>query len=116
MAPEAPAPKAPAPARPMRPYIGVQPEEPSPELRAQLGIPEGEGLLVYEVVPGSPAEKAGLRKHDILVKLDGKPVKGEDTLAAFMETAKVGQKVTAVVIRKAREKTLTITVGGRPEE
>ena len=104
------------PARPMRPWIGIQPEELSPELRAQLDIPDGEGLLIYEVVPGSPAEKAGLKKHDILLKLDGTSVKSEATLATFMAGAKVGQKVPVVVLRKGRKQALKVTVGGRSEE
>ncbi|HVE39975.1 MAG TPA: PDZ domain-containing protein [Planctomycetota bacterium] len=121
--PEAPAP-APAPkkepkraepkkAEPKapRPWLGVQPEDLPDELRAQLDLPEGEGLLVTDVLPGSPAEKAGLKKNDILTKIDGKSVKGEESLAKFMSTAKAGQEATLTVLRKAKEQTIKVTIG-----
>jgi len=112
-----PAPRVEAPAKPAgpRPWIGVQPEELAPELRAQLDIPDGVGLLVAEVVDGGPAMKAGLKKNDILVKIDGKDVKGEESLAAFMKSAKPGQEATLTVIRKAKEQTVKVTVGEKKD-
>jgi membrane-associated protease RseP (regulator of RpoE activity) len=109
------APKAePKPSGP-RPWIGLQPEELSAELRSQLDIPDGVGLLVGDVVDGGPAMKAGLKKNDILVKIDGKDVKGEESLAAFMKSAKAGQEATLTVIRKAKEQTLKVTVGEKKD-
>jgi C-terminal processing protease CtpA/Prc len=94
-----------------RPWLGVQPEELPDELRAQLDLPEGEGLLVTDVLAGSPAEKAGLKKNDILTRIDGKAVKGEDSLAKFMSSAKAGQEATLTVLRKAKEQTIKVTIG-----
>jgi len=94
-----------------RPWLGIQPEDLPDELRAQLDLPEGEGLLVTDVMAGSPAEKAGLKKNDILTKIDGKAVKGEDSLAKFMSSAKAGQEATLTVLRKAKEQTIKVTVG-----
>src|SRR6185295_20182486 len=103
------APKAP------RPWLGLQPEELPDELRAQLDLPEGEGLLVTDVLPGSPAEKAGLKKNDILTKIDGKGVKGEDALAKFMASAKAGQETTLTVLRKSKEQTIKVTIGEKKD-
>jgi C-terminal processing protease CtpA/Prc len=94
-----------------RPWLGIQPEELPDELRAQLDLAEGEGLLVTEVLPGSPAEKAGLKKNDILTKIDGKAVKGEEALAKFMSSAKAGQEATLTVLRKSKEQTFKVTIG-----
>lgn len=94
-----------------KPWLGIQPEELPDELRAQLDLPEGEGLLLTDVVAGGPAEKAGLKKNDILTKIDGKPVKGEETLAKFMASAKAGQEVTLTVLRKSKEQTIKATIG-----
>jgi C-terminal processing protease CtpA/Prc len=94
-----------------RPWLGVQPEELPDELRAQLDLPEGEGLLVTEVVSGSPAEKAGLKKNDILTKIDGKAVKGEESLSRFMASAKPGQEATLTVLRKSKTQTIKVTIG-----
>jgi len=94
-----------------RPWMGIAPEELPDELRAQLDLPEGEGLLITEVVAGGPAEKAGLKKNDILTKIDGKTVKGEESLAKFMASAKAGQEATLTVLRKSKEQTVKVTIG-----
>lgn len=107
--PRAEAPKA-EPKAP-RPWMGISPEELPDELRAQLDLAEGEGLLITEVVAGGPADKAGLKKNDILTKIDGKAVKGEESLAKFMATAKAGQEATLTVLRKSKEQTVKVTIG-----
>ncbi|HLY09149.1 MAG TPA: PDZ domain-containing protein [Planctomycetota bacterium] len=107
-------PKKPEP-RASRPWLGLQPEDLPDELRAQLDLAEGEGLLVTQVMPGSPAEQAGLKKNDILTKIDGKPVKGEESLAAFMSGAKPGQEATLTVLRKSKEQKIKVTVGEKKE-
>jgi C-terminal processing protease CtpA/Prc len=94
-----------------RAWLGVQPEDLPDELRAQLDLPEGEGLLVTDVLSGSPAEKAGLKKNDILTKIDGKAVKGEESLARFMSSAKAGQEATLSVLRKSKELSIKVTIG-----
>ena len=94
-----------------KPWMGISPEELPDELRAQLDLPEGEGLLITEVVAGGPAEKAGLKKNDILTKIDGKAVKGEESLAKFMASAKAGQEATLTVLRKSKEQTIKVTIG-----
>ncbi len=99
-----------------RPWIGIQPEALSDELRAQLDVEKGVGLLLADVIPGSPAEKAGLKKHDVLLRIDGKPVQGEETLARFMEGARVGQEVTLTILRKAREEKIKVRLVERKEE
>ena len=98
-----------------RPWLGVQPDDLPEELRAQLDLAEGEGLLVIQVMPGSPAEKAGLKKNDVLTKIDGKAVKGEESLASFMSTARVGQEVTLTVLRKSKEQKYQVTIAEKKD-
>jgi hypothetical protein len=108
----APAPKKKAvekkPAAP-RVWLGIQGEDVGDDLRAQLDLPGG--VLVADVTPGSPAEKAGLKKSDIVVKLDGRPLKDADGLAQFMGSAKAGQEVAVTVLRKGKEQTMKVTLG-----
>src|SRR5579862_3259257 len=115
----APAPKKAEPKRAQpkasRPWLGVQPDDLPEELRAQLDLAEGEGLLVIQVMPGSPAEKAGLKKNDVLTKIDGKAVKGEESLASFMSTARVGQEVTLTVLRKSKEQKYQVTIAEKKD-
>ncbi len=110
--PGKPAPPA-APAG--RPWLGLQPEDVPDDLRAKLDLEEGVGLLVAEVVPDSPAEKAGLKKGDVLVRIDGKPAKGEEALAAFMRSARPGQEATLTILRQGKEQALKVTLAQRKE-
>jgi type II secretory pathway component PulC len=104
-----------APPKAVRPWLGLQPEELSEELRAQLDLEEGSGLLISDVLEGSPAEKAGLRKNDILLKIDGKPVKGEEMLAGYMKSARVGQESTLTVLRKGKEQSYKVILAERKD-
>jgi S1-C subfamily serine protease len=114
--PEAPpAPKKPAAKKPAAPrvWMGLLGEEVGDDLRAQLDL-EG-GVLVTDVSPGGPAEKAGLKKSDVILKIDGKPLKGPDALAEFIAGAKAGQDVTVTVLRKGKEQALKLTLAERKE-
>ncbi|HUR39345.1 MAG TPA: PDZ domain-containing protein, partial [Planctomycetota bacterium] len=101
--------------RASRPWLGLQPEELPDELRAQLDLGEGEGLLVTQVLAGSPAEQAGLKKNDILTKIDGQAVKGEESLAKFMASAKPGQEATLTVLRKSKTQAIKVTIGEKKD-
>ncbi len=111
--PEGPGGEPPKPAA--RPWMGIQVDELSEELRSQLDVEKDVGLLVAEVMPGGPAEKAGVLRHDVLLRIDGNPVKGEATLAGFMETARVGQEVTLAVLRKSKEMSIKVVLSERKE-
>lgn len=80
---------------------GASFEIPSDTVRAQLGIPEGEGVVVTRVAPGSDAEAAGLLRHDILLEIDGRKV------TSAREAHDLLKKPGAVtVLRKGRRQTL----------
>lgn len=74
----------------------------SEALRAHFDIPEGEGRVVKDVTPGRPAHAAGLRKNDVLLAIDGKPVR---SARDARERLKPDSSVT--VLRKGERKTLT---------
>ncbi len=75
---------------------------PVPEtVRVQFGIPEGQGLAVAEVAPGSDAEAAGLRRHDILLEVDGRKISSaRDARELLRRTSSVA------VLRKGRRESL----------
>ncbi|MFN3487107.1 MAG: S1C family serine protease, partial [Planctomycetota bacterium] len=76
-------------------------------LAEQLGLKEGEGLVVLGVVPGSTAEKAGLRKHDVVIAVDGKPVGNPDDFRALVrERLEKGFELT--LIRKGLRQTVKV--------
>ncbi|GBD36415.1 Serine protease Do-like HtrB [bacterium HR36] len=98
---------------PFRPFaprpgrLGVVIEPLHPALREQLSVPDGQGVLVREVVPDSPAAKVGIKPHDILLEIAGKPVPAEPNafvrMVAELPAGKAGQ---VVVLRKGKKETL----------
>lgn len=110
----APAPEAPAP-RGGREF-GVKIDGVGETLRDQLSLKEGEGVLVGEVKPGSVAEKAGLKIHDIILKLDGKAVgdKWEFRKDALKALEKAEFEVE--IFRGGKKETLKARGAGKKEE
>jgi len=84
-------------------------------LRAQLNLPEKQGLLIEQVAPDSPAAKAGIAKHDVLVRADGKLLTGPQDLIKAMEAAKEG-KLKVELIRGGQHKTVEAAPVKRPAE
>lgn len=96
-----------------RPYLGILIEPVGAEDAKKAGLGEGEGLYVSEVREGSPAAKAGLQKGDIVVRLQGRTVKGEATLREILANAQVGDKLEIQVLREGKERTFEATLGAR---
>lgn len=94
-------------------WLGIQVDDLEESTRAQLDLEEGVGLVIADVVSDSPAEKSGLKKQDLLLQIDGKPVRGEESLRKFMESATAGQESKFTVMRKGEEKTVTVVLGER---
>ena len=85
--------------------LGVYVLDPDPVVDAQLQL-RGQGLVVRRVKPGSIADKLGLRRYDILTELNGKPIvtrKAREILAEALKTYEAGNKLTAKVLRRAKE-------------
>lgn len=77
--------------------IGVQLAEADDALRSQLRLAAGEGLVVTEVLPDSPVAKAGIRRHDVLIKLDGKRLSTVENINALIQEIKDRQVLLAFV-------------------
>jgi hypothetical protein len=87
--------------------LGARLQRPSEVLAEQLDLPQGRGLVLGEVKPGSPADRAGLKKHDILLELGGKAVSSQaNDFLKVLNDFKTGDKVDAVVVRKARKESI----------
>jgi hypothetical protein len=83
--------------------LGVRAAAPDAALVDQLDLPRGRGLVLDEVVAESPAARAGLRVHDVLLLLDDKPVPGQPWRLAHLVDALPGEKpLTAVVLRHGK--------------
>jgi Zn-dependent M28 family amino/carboxypeptidase len=69
------------------------------------------GVLLAGVRPGGPAEKAGIVRGDLVVKIGNRPVNSVEDLMFILGSAKPGQKTTVVVIREGKEKKIDVTFG-----
>ncbi len=87
--------------------LGVQVRRPSETLVDQLDLPRNQGLVLERVEDGSAAAKAGLKSHDILLELAGKPVTDNPAdLIAQLKEIKADKAVEAVVLRKGKKETV----------
>lgn len=95
-------------------WIGAMCTPADATLRAQLDLPDGVGLVVSRVMPGSPAAKAGLKVHDIVKSIDGRPIRDVAGLVAAVEAAgDAGLKID--VIRAGKAQTLAVVPAARPD-
>jgi serine protease Do len=71
----------------------------------------GEGVQVVDVIPNGPAEKAGLKRGDIIVKFDNKDLKTDDAFPKSVSGAVPGAHVDLEILREGKHKTVKVTVG-----
>ncbi|WP_433354496.1 trypsin-like peptidase domain-containing protein [Micromonospora saelicesensis] len=81
-----------------------------PSLGVGVNQAEGGGALVASVTPGSPAEKAGLQRGDVVTRFGDKPVNDSDDLVGAVQAGKVGDRVEVQFKRNGVEKSVTVTL------
>jgi hypothetical protein len=94
-------------------FLGLHVTPVDPIVSAQLGIPSGMGLAIQYVVPESPADKAGLRKHDILRKLEDQILIHPQQLQVLVRHRTEGDKVTLTLLRAGEELSITAELDSR---
>ena len=100
-----------------RPRLGiaVAPPELARRLRRAVGLDERSGLLVRNVDEDGPADRAGLQRGDLIVTVDGDPLRTSDDLFAALDTVATGGELTLGVVRGAEERTVTVTFPPEPD-
>jgi serine protease Do len=96
--------------------IGVYAQTITPALAAALRLPRDWGVVLGDVLPGSPAEKAGLRVGDIVLALDGKPMENARQLDVNLYGRPAGRKVTLQLLRGNETQAASVEVVARPDE
>jgi S1-C subfamily serine protease len=111
-------------------YIGVSSQALYPQLAAKLGLDTTYGGLLAEIVPGGPAEKAGLQGGDkklrfqageyrtggdVILEAEGHKVVRPDDLARFVAYRKPGETVTLTILRDGEKKQVDVVLGKRQE-
>ncbi len=101
----------------VRGYLGVSLQDVNKNLARGLGLDEGtHGAAVTSVVAGSAAADAGLKTGDVVVALDGKPVKSMEKLRTEIGHTPPKTKVTLTINRDGKNKDITVTLGTRPSD
>jgi serine protease Do len=98
-----------------RGWIGVRIQSVSSELAEGLHLPSAKGALIASVTPAGPAEQAGIKQGDVVLKFDGKDVSEMRGLPRMVAETPVGKSVDVTVWRKGKEVGLTAKVGEYPE-
>jgi S1-C subfamily serine protease len=114
----------------VHPWLGVQGLDVTADIAEAIGLKEPRGFLVTEVLPGSPAEKAGLKGGgevqtiggvkipiggDVIIGVDGKPIRGLEDILLYVEYNKSpGDVVSLTIMRNGSQITVRVTLGERP--
>lgn len=97
----------------VRGYMGVQPGELTPDLAESFGLKSTEGVVISQVVDGSPAARAGLKEGDIVVAFDGRRVKDVTDFRLKVADASVDKRVRVDVLRNGQPRTFVVTLANR---
>jgi serine protease DegQ len=100
----------------VRGWIGIESQDITPDLADSFGLARQNGAMIAGVVRGGPAEKAGIRPGDILLKVEDKPVGNTNDMLNLIAQLKPGVRAHVTVVRKNRESTVDVTVGRRPHD
>jgi Do/DeqQ family serine protease len=99
----------------VRPWFGVNGDGVDVERARALGLARPLGVLVREVLDGSPAERAGIRRGDVITQIEGRELQDMEALRFRIATHSVGQTVSVTVLREGRERIASATLIAPPE-
>ncbi|MCM8763638.1 MAG: Do family serine endopeptidase [Candidatus Omnitrophica bacterium] len=97
-------------------WLGVNIQDIDEKIMDYLGLPDREGVIVAEVLPETPAEKAGLKEGDIIKTYEGEKIKDTNDLLVKVGYTPIGKKIRLGIIRDKKEIDIEVVVGERPEE
>jgi len=102
--------------RPERGYLGISIQPVSEKFADALGLKKNRGEVVARVVSEEPADKAGLKEGDIVLRVNDREVTPEITLSYIVANIKPGTRIPLDILREGKPMKLTATVGARPPE
>jgi S1-C subfamily serine protease len=105
-----------APRENATPFLGVATQELTPAEKTRLGVKANAGVVVGEVVPGTPAAEAGLKKGDVITSFNGKAITNPAELRDAVRQAGVGKEVTLEAARGAETKTFKTRLEAAPAD
>lgn len=98
----------------IRGYLGITIQSVNPDMAKAFGLSQGGGALVSDVKPGSPADKAGLERGDIVLELNGTAVTGPDDLSLRISEMAPGSVAHLRIHRDGKTQNINVTLGEFP--
>ncbi|MFV1951515.1 MAG: DegQ family serine endoprotease [Nitrospinota bacterium] len=99
-----------------RGWLGVMIQKVTPDLAKSFNLSESEGALVADVMPKSPAEKAGLKRGDVIIEFNGKKIKSMEELPMIVASIKPDSMAEVVIIRNGKQKRVKATIAELKDE
>jgi len=100
----------------IRGWLGVMIQDITPDLAKSFGITETKGVIVADIVQDGPADKAGIKRGDVVTGFNGKQVENAHMLSRTVATTPPDTTVTVQVMRDGKTKDIKATIGTMPEE
>lgn len=100
----------------VRAYMGILPQNMTPEMAKAFGEKDTRGVVVGDVTPNSPAQEGGVQRGDIILQVNGKPVTDSNQLRMSISMMQPGTDVRLQVLRNGSEKELTLKLAEMPTE
>ena len=98
-----------------RGYIGVEQQNITEELATAFDLPQRDGVIIAGIVKDGPADKAGLKVGDILLKLDNQAIKDTTQMLNQIAAYAPGDKKSVELLREGKKQTMNIEIGVRPK-
>jgi 2-alkenal reductase len=96
------------------PYLGIEYQEIVPEIASLNNLPVNFGAYITTVVPGGPADKAGIQANDIIVAIGDKKIDAQTRFSEALFAYQPGQTVPVLIQRGPGQRTVQVTLGERP--
>jgi serine protease Do len=99
-----------------RGWLGIMIQDITPELAKSFDIQETRGVIVADLVGDGPAEKAGLKRGDIITRLNGKEVENAHALSRLVASTPPDSSITLQIVREGKSKEIKATIGTMPAD
>lgn len=94
-----------------RPFIGVLLQDVTKDLADYFGLEEPKGSIIADVVSDSPAEKAGLQRGDVILKINDTDIKNSNDVSNVVSKSKINDKLVMLILRNGQTQYVTVVVG-----
>lgn len=92
-------------------FVGMQIQGLNPDMAEALGRTGPAGVLIRDIALGGPADEAGFRRGDLIVKFDGQPIDGFETMLQLVGAARADARIPVTVVRRGEETAITLRSG-----